>query len=151
MSRKTLRDWLDWREGLHHSSIELGLDRTRMAAERLQLLTPSFPIITVAGTNGKGSTVSMLDAISRAANYKTASYTSPHLFKYNERIQYLGKPVSDQQIIEAFSAIEKITDEIALTCFEIDTLAAMYVFHQLNVDVVILEVGLGGRLDATNT
>lgn len=150
MSRKTLHDWLNWREGLHHASIELGLNRIRRAAERLQLLSPAFPIITVAGTNGKGSTVSMLDAIFRAANLKTASYTSPQLLRYNERIQYQGQPVSDQAIIDAFSAIEAISGEVALTWFEVDTLAAMFVFHQLEVDVVILEVGLGGRLDATN-
>lgn len=150
MSRKTLRDWLDWCENKHQSSIDLGLDRIRVAATRLQLLSPSFPIITVAGTNGKGSTVAMLDAIVRAAGYNTATYTSPHLMRYNERIQYQGRPVSDQLIIDAFMDIERHTTDIELTYFELSMLAAMWVFHQLDVDLVILEVGLGGRLDATN-
>lgn len=158
--KKTLADWLLWQESLHISEIDLGLERIGKVAERLNLLTPTFPIITVAGTNGKGSTVAFLDTILCAEGYKTGAYTSPHLVNYNERIRLDGAQTSDELIIEAFTAIDKArysdqantekSEEVSLTYFEFSALAAMYIYQQHNVDVAILEVGLGGRLDATN-
>ena len=148
--KNTLDDWLRWQETLHSSEIDLGLDRIRQVATRLELLSPSFPIITVAGTNGKGSSVAMLDAIYRAQGFNTGNYTSPHLIDYNERIKLAGKNASDQIIIDAFQQIDQARAGISLSYFEFGTLAAMLIFHQKNVDVAILEVGLGGRLDAAN-
>ena len=149
MSR-TLSEWLDWQEKLHLSSIDLGLDRVSKVAERLSLSTLLMPVITVAGTNGKGSSVAMLDSIYRQASYKTGCYTSPHLIRYNERIAIDGKPTSDEDICEAFAAIDSARGEISLTYFEFGTLAAAYLFNKHQVDVAIFEVGLGGRLDAVN-
>lgn len=158
--KKTLDDWLRWQETLHLSEIDLGLERITQVAKKLDLLSPKFPIITVAGTNGKGSTVAFLDSILRAEGYTTGAYTSPHLVKYNERIVLKGEQVDDDKIIQAFSEINKARCniknnvgeivEISLTYFEFSTLAAMYIYQQQNVDVAILEVGLGGRLDAAN-
>jgi dihydrofolate synthase/folylpolyglutamate synthase len=150
MTRKTLHDWLSWQESLHLSAIDLGLDRIRIVAERLHLLSPSFKIITVAGTNGKGSTVAMLDSILRADGYITGVYTSPHIIHYNERIQVNGSQASDERICQAFAEIEQARDDVSLTYFEFGTLAAMLIFQQQGVDVAVLEVGLGGRLDAAN-
>ena len=149
MSR-TLSEWLDWQEKLHLSSIDLGLDRVSKVAEQLSLSTLPMPVITVAGTNGKGSSVAMLDSIYRQASYTTGCYTSPHLIKYNERIAIHGMPASDEAICEAFSAIDSARGEISLTYFEFGTLAAAYLFNKHQVDVAIFEVGLGGRLDAVN-
>ncbi|PID46422.1 MAG: bifunctional tetrahydrofolate synthase/dihydrofolate synthase [Proteobacteria bacterium] len=149
MSR-TLSEWLAWQEGLHLSSIDLGLDRISQVAARLQLQQLTMPIITVAGTNGKGSSVAMLDSIYRAAGYKTGCYTSPHLIRYNERIAIDGVPAVDQDICEAFAAIDAARGDISLTYFEFGTLAAAYLFQKYQVAVAIFEVGLGGRLDAVN-
>ncbi|MEE9327793.1 MAG: bifunctional tetrahydrofolate synthase/dihydrofolate synthase [Cocleimonas sp.] len=148
--RKTLEQWLTWQETLHLSEIDLGLKRIGQVAKKLNLLHPTFPIITVAGTNGKGSCVAMLDAILSAEGYTTGSYTSPHLLEYNERIKLKGVNSSDQEIINAFEQIDKVRDNISLTYFEFSTLAAMLIFSKSKVDVAILEVGLGGRLDAAN-
>ena len=148
--KTTLDDWLHWQETLHTVEIDLGLDRIRQVAERLELLNPSFPIITVAGTNGKGSSVAFFEAILLAEGYTTGSYTSPHLIHYNERFKLSGINASDTQIINAFEKIDKARKEISLSYFEFGTLAAMLIFVQQDVDVVILEVGLGGRLDAAN-
>lgn len=158
--KQTLEDWLLWQESLHLSEIDLGLDRIGKVAKKLDLLSPSFPIITVAGTNGKGSTVAFLDSILRAEGYKTGAYTSPHLINYNERILLNGEQANDATIIQAFEAIDEarrtIKDDtgelvdISLTYFEFSTLAAMFIYQQQNVDVALLEVGLGGRLDAAN-
>ncbi|MEH6456268.1 MAG: bifunctional tetrahydrofolate synthase/dihydrofolate synthase [Cocleimonas sp.] len=158
--KKTLEQWLLWQESLHLSEIDLGLERIGKVAKSLNLLSPKFPIITVAGTNGKGSTVAFLDAILLAEGYKTGAYTSPHLVNYNERIVINGEQADDALIIQAFEAIDEarrsILDDagkrvdISLTYFEFSTLAAMYIYQQQNVDVAILEVGLGGRLDAAN-
>lgn len=122
----------------------------RQVATKLELLSPSFPIVTVAGTNGKGSSVAMLDAIYRAQGFNTGNYTSPHLIDYNERIKLAGKNASDQIIIDAFQQIDQARAGVSLSYFEFGTLAAMLIFQQKNVDVAILEVGLGGRLDAAN-
>ena len=146
----TLQQWLSWQEKLHLSEIDLGLERIGKVAKNLELLSPKFPIITVAGTNGKGSSVAILDAILTAEGYKTGSYTSPHLIDYNERIKLAGINASDEKIVDAFEKIDKARENISLTYFEFSTLAAMLIFSQQKVDVAILEVGLGGRLDAAN-
>jgi len=148
--KKTLADWLSWQETLHLSEIDLGLDRIREVAKNLGLLSPSFPIITIAGTNGKGSYVAFFESILKEQGYKTGSYTSPHLIDYNERIKLSSLNVSDEFIIKAFEKIDQARDGISLTYFEFGTLAAIYIFTQQKVDVAILEVGLGGRLDASN-
>lgn len=148
--RKTLQEWLSWQEKLHWQSIDLGLERCRIVAERLDLLKPPFKIITVAGTNGKGSSVVMLENIYKSNGYIVGRYTTPHLLKYNERIVINGKIIEDEEICKAFENIEKKRGEISLTSFEYGTLAAVWLFHQYKVDLAILEVGMGGRLDAVN-
>ncbi|WP_299871542.1 bifunctional tetrahydrofolate synthase/dihydrofolate synthase [uncultured Cocleimonas sp.] len=157
--KKTLHDWLTWQETLHLSEIDLGLERIGRVAKELQLVNPPFPIITVAGTNGKGSTVAFLNEILQAQGYKTGAYTSPHLINYNERITINSSEATDDLIIEAFEAIDAARfinnknneiEEVSLTYFEFSTLAAMWCFQQQKVDVAVLEVGLGGRLDAAN-
>lgn len=145
-----LAEWLAWQEALHVSSIDLGLDRVKKVAARMQLLTPTFPIITVAGTNGKGSTVALLTSTLDAAGYKVGAYTSPHILRYNERITVNSLAVDDELLCQAFTAIELVRESISLTYFEFGTLAAMWIFVQAKVDVAVLEVGLGGRLDAAN-
>jgi dihydrofolate synthase/folylpolyglutamate synthase len=150
--KKTLAEWLSWQETLHLSEIDLGLARIREVAKKLDLLSPAFPIITVAGTNGKGSTVALFESIFKKNGYKIGSYTSPHLIDYNERIKLDCANASDDLIIEAFEEIDKARDAIdpiSLTYFEFGTLAAMLIFTKQKVDVAILEVGLGGRLDAS--
>jgi dihydrofolate synthase/folylpolyglutamate synthase len=142
--------WLSWQETLHPSEIELGLDRISEVASRMGLLAPHCKVITVAGTNGKGSSLAMLDAIYRAAGYKTGLYTSPHINRYNERIRLNGSEVSDQLLCEAFEAVDQARGEVSLSYFEFGTLAALTIFNQSELDVMLLEVGLGGRLDAVN-
>ncbi|HEY9278619.1 MAG TPA: bifunctional tetrahydrofolate synthase/dihydrofolate synthase [Eoetvoesiella sp.] len=148
-STANLADWLSYLESLHHKAIELGLDRVRAAADRLELKLP-FVKITVGGTNGKGSTCAMLEAILLAGGYRTGLYTSPHLIDFNERIRVNGELASDEEIIEQFNYIESVRGDVSLSYFEYTTLAALRLFEQKGVDVVILEVGLGGRLDAVN-
>lgn len=142
--------WLDWQQSLHPSAIELGLDRVTRVAERLGVLEPVWPVITVAGTNGKGSCVAYMDSILRTAGYRTGAYTSPHLLRYNERIRLDGQDVEDSALVEAFETVDQARGEISLTYFEFGTLAALVLFERLRPDVVLLEVGLGGRLDAVN-
>lgn len=149
MSR-TLSEWLDWQEKLHLSSIDLGLDRVRQVAASMAITKLSMPVITIAGTNGKGSTVAILNSIYRAGDYTTGCYTSPHLLNYNERICIDGSQASNADLCEAFEAIDTARGEISLTYFEFGTLAAAYLFQKHKVDVAIFEVGLGGRLDAVN-
>ncbi len=149
MSR-TLSEWLDWQETLHLSSIDLGLERVRIAAANLDLLALPFPVISVAGTNGKGSSTAMLQSIYQQTGYKTGVYTSPHLLRYNERIALNGTPASDDAICKAFEQINQARGETSLTYFEFGTLAAAVLFAQEKVDIAIFEVGLGGRLDAVN-
>ncbi len=148
-SQRPLSAWLAHLEQLHPKTIELGLDRINQVKARLQL-KPFFPIITVGGTNGKGSTCAMLEAILSAAGYKTGLYTSPHLLRYNERVRIATQEASDQALCDAFAAVEAVRGEISLSYFEFGTLAAMWLFQQQQVEVAILEVGLGGRLDAVN-
>ena len=151
MSRfHSLAQWLDWQQTLHPSAIELGLERVRVVAERLGVLEPPWPVITVAGTNGKGSCVAYMESILRAAGYRTAAYTSPHLLRYNERIRLDGRSVGDQALIQAFEAVDEARGATSLTYFEFGTLAALWLFWRREPDVVLLEVGLGGRLDAVN-
>lgn len=147
----SLTDWLLYLEQLHPKVIELGLTRVKQARDAARLI-PSFPLITVGGTNGKGSTCAMLESILGGAGYRVGCYTSPHLLKYNERIRINRKAVSDEELCRAFEAIEsaRVRCGTSLTYFEFGTLAAMYLFIQAKVDVSILEVGLGGRLDAVN-
>lgn len=147
---QSLADWLAWQESLHVNSIELGLERIAKVAARLQLVQPTFPVITVAGTNGKGSTVALLTTMLQAAGYQVGSYTSPHILRYNERISLNGLAVEDERLCQAFTAIELARGNISLTYFEFGTLAAMWIFTEAKVEVAVLEVGLGGRLDATN-
>lgn len=148
--KKNLSEWLSWQESLHFSAIDLGLDRIRQVAKRLNLLQPDFPLITVAGTNGKGSTVALLSSILQAAGYQAGVYTSPHILHYNERITLNGCYADDDAICAAFEAIDEVRGDISLTYFEFGTLAAMWLFRRAGPDVAVLEVGLGGRLDAAN-
>lgn len=145
-----LADWLAWQERLNPREIELGLARTREVAQRLQLLPAAATTITIAGTNGKGSSAALSAAIYRAAGYRVGCYTSPHLLRYNERIVLDGETVADDALCEAFAAVETARHDIPLTYFEYGTLAALWLFHSAEVDVQVLEVGLGGRLDAVN-
>lgn len=146
----SLDDWLGWLEQSHPKEIDLGLDRIRQVAERLDLLRPRAKVITVAGTNGKGSCVTATAGLLQTAGFSVGVYTSPHLLHYAERIQINGKPVADQLICAAFDIISTAAAEISLTYFEYGTLAALVIFKQQDVDYIVLEVGLGGRLDAVN-
>jgi len=149
---RSLAEWLQLQESVHARSIDLGLERVATLARSLALLSPGYHIVTVAGTNGKGSTVAYLDAFLRAAGYRTGSLTSPHLLRYNERIHVDGKEAQDAALVSAFERIEQARQAsgTTLTFFEYNTLAALLLFAQQRVDVAVLEVGLGGRLDATN-
>ncbi|HEY7986502.1 MAG TPA: bifunctional tetrahydrofolate synthase/dihydrofolate synthase [Methylophilaceae bacterium] len=144
-----LAGWLAYLEILHPKAIAMGLDRVNQVKQRLEL-NPDFPIITVAGTNGKGSTCAMLESILTQAGYKVACYSSPHLLQYNERVRVAGSDASDADLCHAFAAVEEARGDVVLTYFEFGTLAAMWHFMQGKVDVAVLEVGLGGRLDAVN-
>ena len=148
----SLVDWLSYIESLHPKSIAMGLDRVNQMIERLALY-PKFAIITVAGTNGKGSTCAMLAEMYQQAGYQVGCYSSPHLLRYNERVRVNGIEAADADLCLAFEAVDaarNIDDAIALTYFEVGTLAAVWHFMQVPLDVVILEIGLGGRLDAVN-
>ena len=150
MRFNTLQEWLTWQEGLHFTSIELGLDRCMAVAERMGLLQPDYAVISVAGTNGKGSSVSMLRNILTNAGYNTGSYTSPHLIRYNERVCLNGVEVTDEMLCASFDRIDRARGDVSLTYFEFGTLAAFDIFRHAGIDIAILEVGLGGRLDAVN-
>jgi dihydrofolate synthase/folylpolyglutamate synthase len=185
---RTLQEWLKYIEQQHPKSIEMGLERTREAARRLSLGKPATHVITVGGTNGKGSTVAFIEAIARVAGLKVGTYTSPHLLRYNERVRIDGREASDEELVAAFEAVEIARlspspsgrgagvrvrrsgdfpdvgqkpsppnpplegegSDVPLTYFEFGTLAALWLFQQSNLDLAVLEVGLGGRLDAVN-
>jgi dihydrofolate synthase/folylpolyglutamate synthase len=149
MTPQTLADWLRYQERIHPQAIQLGLDRVAEVRSRLGLI-PDFPIITVGGTNGKGSTCAMLEAILHRAGYRVGCYTSPHLLEYNERVRIGQTNASDAALCQAFAHVEQARGDIALTYFEFGTLAALWMFCQANLEAAILEVGLGGRLDAVN-
>ena len=150
--KSSLQEWLDYLANIHHSAIDLGLDRVAKVAQQGNLTKPSPKIITVAGTNGKGSTCAILEAILQQAGFKTGVYSSPHLIRYNERVRINGKQLADEEHTKAFAAIEELRVSVTktLSLFEFGTLAALWLFAQHKVDILILEVGLGGRLDATN-
>jgi len=153
----TLPDWLAYLETLHPKSIALGLERVRSVHARLDA-SIGCPVVTVAGTNGKGSTCAMLESILRCAGYRVGLYTSPHLLRYNERVRIAGRDATDAELSTAFSAVEDARlmtcdpngAPITLTYFEFGTLAALWLFARAGLDALILEVGLGGRLDAVN-
>jgi len=149
VSARTLAQWLAFIERQHPQSIALGLDRVRAALERLRLRV-ACPVITVAGTNGKGSVCAMLECILGASGRRVGLYTSPHLLRYNERVRIGGVELEDEALAAAFEAVERARGEIALTYFEFGTLAALWLFAREALDALVLEVGLGGRLDAVN-
>ncbi len=146
----TLAEWLKWQEGLHYPAIALGLERCRSVAQTLGLLPAPFVVLTVGGTNGKGSSTTLLDLILRKSGYKVGKYTSPHLCRYNERICINGIEISDTDLCRAFDKVDRARGEITLTFFEFGTLAALLLFRETGIDVAVMEVGLGGRLDAVN-
>ncbi|MFV2060310.1 MAG: bifunctional tetrahydrofolate synthase/dihydrofolate synthase [Gammaproteobacteria bacterium] len=151
----TLSDWLKWQETCHPSEIDLGLERVQLVYQRLASGPIAQKIITVAGTNGKGSSICFLESILLNAGYSVGSYTSPHLFNYNERVRINNKHVSDQDLCEVFDKIDQARFdnsgvETSITYFEFGTLAALLLMSEQNLDFAILEVGLGGRLDAVN-
>jgi len=146
----TLTEWLEYIERQHPQSIAMGLERVREVATRLGLKAPARKTIVVGGTNGKGSTVAFIEAIGRAAGWKVGAYTSPHLLAYNERVRIDGRDADDATLVAAFAAVEAARGQTALTYFEYGTLAALWLFGRAKLDLAVLEVGLGGRLDAVN-
>ncbi|MEQ4923088.1 bifunctional tetrahydrofolate synthase/dihydrofolate synthase [Proteus hauseri] len=142
--------WLSYHEHLHSSAIDMGLERVAQVGKILDVLRPAPKVITVSGTNGKGTTCHMLESILIASGLKVGVYSSPHLVRYTERVRIQGKELSESAFCEVFAQIEQARGDISLTFFEYGTLAALKLFQQAQLDVVILEVGLGGRLDATN-
>ena len=149
-SPSNLAEWLQRVESLHPDEIDLGLARIAQVSRQMGLSDIAGKVVTVAGTNGKGSTVCMLSSILVAAGYQVGSFTSPHLIHYNERVRLNGTPVSDEALCQAFARVDEARQDIELTYFEYGALAAFDLFARSDLDVVVLEVGLGGRLDAVN-
>jgi dihydrofolate synthase/folylpolyglutamate synthase len=147
---RTLAEWLTLQESVHPKSIDMGLARVSVVAQALGVAAPPFAVITVGGTNGKGSIAAHLEALLLALGAATGLFTSPHFLRYNERIRIQGEEVGDAELIAAFERIEAARGEVTLTFFEYNTLAALLIFTRRAVHVAVLEVGLGGRLDATN-
>lgn len=145
-----LKTWLCYLEQLHPTTIDMGLERVKIIAQRLNILQPAPYVITVAGTNGKGTTCRTLEMILLASKRKVGVYSSPHLLRFTERVRINNQESTAQETVNAFVEIEKVRGDISLTYFEYATLAALYQFKKAKLDVVVLEVGLGGRLDATN-
>lgn len=150
MTQRSLAQWLAYLEQLHPSTIDMGLDRCRAVAQGMGLARLAPRVITVTGTNGKGSTCAFLASLLQAQGLKVGVYSSPHLLRYNERVQFDGVEASDEQLCEAFAALEHVRGDISLTYFEMGTLAAFWLFQRADLDAVVLEVGLGGRLDTVN-
>ncbi|CAA0118445.1 Dihydrofolate synthase/folylpolyglutamate synthase [Halioglobus japonicus] len=150
MSKTTLEQWLQRLETIHPREMDLGLERISAVARTLELLPVSQPVVTVAGTNGKGSTVAVLEALLLESGYRTGTFTSPHFLRFNERIRIAGIEASDADIIAAFAEIDAARGAISLTYFEFAALAALLLFKASAPDILVLEVGLGGRLDAVN-
>lgn len=150
MTERSLGEWLAYLEQLHPSAIDMGLERSQQVAARLGLGRPAPRVITVTGTNGKGSTCAFVAALLQAQGLKVGVYSSPHLLRYNERVQLNGVEASDAQLCEAFAALDAGRGDISLTYFEMGTLAALWLFERAQLDIVVLEVGLGGRLDTVN-
>lgn len=149
-SGRSLEQWLQLLEARHPNEIDLGLERIAKVAAALKLSRPARQTITVAGTNGKGSALAIMEAIMLHKGRRIGAYTSPHLLRYNERVRIDGQPVSDQALCQAFAAIEAARGTISLSYFEFGTLAALLIFEEAGLDLALLEVGLGGRLDAVN-
>ncbi len=147
---KNLSQWLGYIERQHPVAIDMGLARVRAVASRMALPKPARHVVTVGGTNGKGSTVAFIEAIATAAGWRVGAYTSPHLLAYNERVRIDGRDATDAALVQAFEAVEAARGDTTLTYFEYGTLAALWLFARADLDLAILEVGLGGRLDATN-
>lgn len=150
MQPRTLDDWLSWQLRIHPREIELGLDRVGAVWKELGAPAPARIVVTVGGTNGKGSTVAFLESMLAAAGHRVGAFTSPHLLRYNERVRINGTEAADSGLTTAFARIEQARGEIPLTYFEFGTLAALLMFAESGLDVALLEVGLGGRLDAVN-
>ena len=150
MTKRSLGEWLAYLEQLHPSAIDMGLERSQKVLARLQLGKLAPRVVTVTGTNGKGSTCAFVASMLRAQGLKVGVYSSPHLLRYNERVLIDGQEASDERLCEAFAAVEAARGEISLTYFEMGTLAAFWLFQQSRLDAVVLEVGLGGRLDTVN-
>ncbi len=146
---RSLREWLEFIERQHPRPIALGLERLREVLARMDIAL-DCPVFTVGGTNGKGSVSAMLDSILRAAGYRVGLYSSPHLLRYSERVRVSGREADDAALCEAFAAVERARAQVPLTYFEFGTLAAAWLFARERLDAVVLEVGLGGRLDAVN-
>jgi dihydrofolate synthase / folylpolyglutamate synthase len=145
-----LEDWLRWQETCHASAIDLGLERVRSVAEQLDLLRPTARIITIAGTNGKGSCAAAIEALLVSGGQTCGVFTSPHVLRYNERVKIAGEFAKDEDLCRAFARVEEARGDITLTYFEFGTLAALWLFAERQLPFWVLEVGLGGRLDATN-
>lgn len=150
MTPKTLGEWLAYLEQLHPSAIDMGLDRSRQVARQLGLTRPAPRVVTVTGTNGKGSTCAFVAALLQSQGLKVGVYSSPHLLRYNERVRVQGVEATDSELCAAFAVVEAARGAVSLTYFEMGTLAAFWLFEQAQLDAVVLEVGLGGRLDAVN-
>ena len=154
MGRRSLSEWLEWQSTLHPSAIDLGLERCRRVRDAMGLGSASDtsgpPRIVVAGTNGKGSCVAFLEAVLTAAGLRTGTYTSPHLHRYNERVRLDAQAVSDEALVDAFERVDAARGDVSLTFFEFGTLAAADIIERAAVDVMVMEIGLGGRLDAVN-
>lgn len=150
MAGRTLAEWLQWQEQLHPREMELGLERVRAVLAAMDLEHPACRVITVGGTNGKGSCVATLEAMALAAGLRVGAYTSPHLLRYNERIRVDGCDVEDDELVSAFEAVEAGRGATSLSYFEFGTVAALEIFRRRGLELAVLEVGLGGRLDAVN-
>src|SRR5690606_15469356 len=150
LGARTLSDWLHWIERLHPRSVDLALDRVQVVLARLGLAPPPYSVIAVGGTNGKGSTVALLEAMLRAAGKRVGAYTSPHLVRYNERVRVDAAAAGDAELCAAFARVEAHRGDVPLTYFEFGTAAALEVFARRGIDVAVLEIGMGGRLDAVN-
>ncbi|MGK3121587.1 bifunctional tetrahydrofolate synthase/dihydrofolate synthase [Pseudomonas corrugata] len=150
MTERTLGDWLAYLEQLHPSAIDMGLERSQAVMSRMGLGKPAPRVITVTGTNGKGSTCAFVASLLRAQGLSVGVYSSPHLLRYNERVQVNGVEAADAELCEAFAAVDAGRGEVSLTYFEMGTLAAFWLFSRAGLDAVVLEVGLGGRLDTVN-
>ena len=147
---KNLNSWLTYIEERHTQRADLDLDRVQKIIDKLQITKFDCPVVTVAGTNGKGSCVAYLEAIGLEAGLQIGSYTSPHLVCFNERININGKPIDDQSLCEAFALVDNASVKESLTYFDFITLAALLILQQFNLDLILLEIGLGGRLDTVN-
>ena len=147
---RSLEQWLAYQAQVHPQAIDLGLERLRVVLERLEWRQPTVPVITVAGTNGKGSVSAYCAAILSAAGYKVGTFTSPHLRDYRERIRMHERLVPRRELVAVFEKIEAARGSVALTFFEFNALAALLIFEAAQLDAWVLEIGMGGRLDAVN-